>query len=128
MCHLCRCWPAFRPCPGLFRLASSRDAVTCVDSVYLPLTHQQLVTWTMQFPARLSQKVWLRFGAYSADIALTCSLLILYTHCVDFCSGVFEVGVHIADVTHFVKPDTALDKIAASRSTSVYLVQRVCSR
>ncbi|KAK3586758.1 hypothetical protein CHS0354_023484 [Potamilus streckersoni] len=37
----------------------------------------------------------------------------------------FEVGVHIADVSYFVKEDTELDKIAASRSTSVYLVQKV---
>jgi len=36
-----------------------------------------------------------------------------------------EIGVHIADVSHFVKPNTALDKEAAIRSTSVYLVDRV---
>ncbi|KAJ8727450.1 hypothetical protein PYW07_001569 [Mythimna separata] len=36
----------------------------------------------------------------------------------------YEVGVHIADVTHFVRPNTALDKEAASRSTTVYLVGR----
>ncbi|XP_049870396.1 exosome complex exonuclease RRP44 [Pectinophora gossypiella] len=36
----------------------------------------------------------------------------------------FEVGVHIADVTYFVRPDTALDKEAASRSTTVYLVDK----
>ena len=41
-------------------------------------------------------------------------------------NGDLEVGVHIADVTHFVKPGTALDKEAYSRSTSVYLVDRVC--
>ncbi|VVD03099.1 unnamed protein product, partial [Leptidea sinapis] len=34
----------------------------------------------------------------------------------------YEVGVHIADVTHFVRPNTALDQEAASRSTTVYLV------
>ncbi|CAG4919042.1 unnamed protein product [Colias eurytheme] len=34
----------------------------------------------------------------------------------------YEVGVHIADVTYFVRPNTALDKEAASRSTTVYLV------
>ncbi len=41
-------------------------------------------------------------------------------------NGNWEVGVHIADVSHFVKEDTALDKEAYERSTSVYLPDRVC--
>ena len=36
-----------------------------------------------------------------------------------------EVGVHIADVSYFVAPGTALDKVASERATSVYLVQKV---
>ncbi|XP_075971510.1 exosome complex exonuclease RRP44-like protein Dis3 [Anticarsia gemmatalis] len=36
----------------------------------------------------------------------------------------YQVGVHIADVTHFVRPNTAIDKEAANRSTTVYLVDR----
>ena len=40
-------------------------------------------------------------------------------------NGNTEIGIHIADVTHFVKPGTALDKEAYQRSTSVYLVDRV---
>jgi ribonuclease R len=40
-------------------------------------------------------------------------------------NGNAEVGVHIADVTHYVRPGTALDKEALERSTSVYLVDRV---
>lgn len=39
--------------------------------------------------------------------------------------GKWEVGIHIADVTHYVKPDTILDKEAYDRGTSVYLVDRV---
>ncbi len=39
--------------------------------------------------------------------------------------GNWEVGVHIADVTHYVKPDTIIDREAQSRATSVYLVDRV---
>ena len=39
-------------------------------------------------------------------------------------NGNLEIGVHIADVTHFLKPGTALDKEAYERSTSVYLVDR----
>jgi ribonuclease R len=40
-------------------------------------------------------------------------------------NGNYEVGVHIADVSHYVKPDTKLDKEAYERATSVYLVDRV---
>jgi protein SSD1 len=38
--------------------------------------------------------------------------------------GTYEIGVHIADVSYFVKPNTALDRDARKRATSVYLVQR----
>ncbi len=38
--------------------------------------------------------------------------------------GNMEVGVHIADVTHYVKPGSALEKVAQERATSVYLVDR----
>ena len=38
--------------------------------------------------------------------------------------GLWEVGVHIADVSHYVAPDSALDKEARQRGTSVYLVDR----
>lgn len=36
----------------------------------------------------------------------------------------YDVGVHIADVSHFVKVNTPLDRDARKRATSVYLVQR----
>jgi len=38
--------------------------------------------------------------------------------------GTYDIGVHIADVSYFVKPNTALDRDARKRATSVYLVQR----
>lgn len=38
--------------------------------------------------------------------------------------GTYDIGVHIADVSYFVKPNTALDRDAKKRATSVYLVQR----
>jgi len=38
--------------------------------------------------------------------------------------GNIEVGVHIADVTHYVKPQSVIDKEAVERATSVYLVDR----
>jgi len=37
----------------------------------------------------------------------------------------YEIGIHIADVSHYVKPDTILDEEAYQRATSVYLVDRV---
>ena len=39
-------------------------------------------------------------------------------------NGNYEVGVHIADVTYYVKPGSAVDKEAQERGTSVYLVDR----
>ncbi len=40
-------------------------------------------------------------------------------------NGHWEVGIHIADVSHYVKPNSILDKEAFVRATSVYLVDRV---
>ena len=40
-------------------------------------------------------------------------------------NGNWEVGVHIADVTHYVTPNTIIEEEAESRATSVYLVDRV---
>lgn len=38
---------------------------------------------------------------------------------------IHQVGVHIADVTHFIRPGTALDAEAANRGTTVYLTDKV---
>lgn len=45
-------------------------------------------------------------------------------HCRPISDDKLEVGVHIADVSHFIRPYTALDTEAASRSTTVYLVNK----
>ena len=42
----------------------------------------------------------------------------------ELADGRFELGVHIADVSHYVRPGTELDKEAFRRATSVYLVDR----
>ncbi|EMD61752.1 hypothetical protein GGP41_004333 [Bipolaris sorokiniana] len=39
-------------------------------------------------------------------------------------NGNYQVGVHIADVSHFVKPNNAMDKEASQRGTTVYLVDK----
>lgn len=40
-------------------------------------------------------------------------------------NGNWEVGIHIADVTHYVRPNTIIEDEAQNRATSVYLVDRV---
>lgn len=54
-------------------------------------------------------------GCTDIDDALHCRLLP---------NGNYDVGVHIADVSHFIRPNTAIDKEAASRATTVYLVDK----
>lgn len=46
-------------------------------------------------------------------------------HCKKLEDGLFEVGVHIADVSFFVRRGTALDEVAEERGTSTYMVQKV---
>ena len=46
-------------------------------------------------------------------------------HITQLDNGEFELGVHIADVSYFLKQDDALDAEAMQRATSVYLVQKV---
>lgn len=43
---------------------------------------------------------------------------------VQLANGNYEVGVHIADVSHYVRPGTEIEKEAVKRATSVYLVDR----
>eukprot|EP00884_Botryococcus_braunii_P014654 jgi/Botrbrau1/2318/Bobra.39_1s0007.1 len=45
-------------------------------------------------------------------------------HFIPLPNGNVQVGVHIADVTHFLRPGTPLDHEAASRATTTYLVER----
>ena len=45
-------------------------------------------------------------------------------HARTLANGNIEVGVHIADVSHFVKPDNAMDAEASIRGTTVYLVDK----
>lgn len=54
-------------------------------------------------------------GCKDIDDAMSCQPL---------SNGNFRVGVHIADVTHFVHPRTAVDLEAAERCTTVYLVEK----
>ncbi|KAG0362050.1 hypothetical protein BGZ54_008789 [Gamsiella multidivaricata] len=44
--------------------------------------------------------------------------------CIRLEDGTYEIGVHIADVSHFIKVGSALDREAKARATTVYLVQK----
>lgn len=55
-------------------------------------------------------------GAKDLDDALSCTLL---------ANGNVEVGIHIADVTHFLKPNTPLDNDARQKANSIYLTETV---
>lgn len=54
--------------------------------------------------------------AKDLDDALSCVLLP---------NGNYDIGIHISDVSYFVKHGTPLDEIAEKLATSVYLVQKV---
>ncbi|XP_005070389.1 exosome complex exonuclease RRP44 isoform X1 [Mesocricetus auratus] len=45
-------------------------------------------------------------------------------HCRELSNGNLEVGVHIADVSHFIRPGNALDQESARRGTTVYLCEK----
>ena len=45
-------------------------------------------------------------------------------HCIELPNGNYQCGVHIADVSSFIRPNTAIDDEAKRRSTTVYLVDK----
>lgn len=45
--------------------------------------------------------------------------------CRELENGAYEVGIHIADVSHYVQPNDPIDKEAQERGTSIYMVDRV---
>ena len=59
-------------------------------------------------------------------IAVVCAGIVIKDNVVQpLGDDIYELGVHIADVSYFIPPGSALDYEARSRCTSVYLVQRV---
>lgn len=80
-------------------------------------------------PANLNDPGWL--GRQDLRDLLVCSIdppgcvdIDDALHAKPLPNGNFEVGVHIADVSHFVKPGNAMDAEASIRGTTVYLVDR----
>jgi exosome complex exonuclease DIS3/RRP44 len=61
-----------------------------------------------------------------SDLTPGCTDIDDALHIRELPDGNFEVGVHIADVSHFIRPSTALDTEAARRGTTVYLANKRC--
>lgn len=93
----------------------SREVMAC-----LPIEGER---WQIP-PEELARRLDLRhLGVCSID-PVGCRDIDDALHCRTLPNGNFEVGVHIADVSHFVRPDTPIDREAAHRCTTVYLVDR----
>lgn len=75
------------------------------ETLYLPSLHAML-------NIEITSKFDLFTGCTDIDDALHSRVLE---------NGNWEFGVHIADVSHFLRPNNAMDKEAAHRCTSVYL-------
>ncbi|KAM5155971.1 DIS3-like exonuclease 2 isoform 3-T5 [Callospermophilus lateralis] len=84
----------------------------------------QSLPWTIP-PEELSKRRDLRKDCIFTIDPSTARDLDDALSCRPLADGTFEVGVHIADVSYFVPEGSHLDKVAADRATSVYLVQKV---
>ena len=143
-------WPADSPYPlghyvstlGPIGDADAETAAVLLeadvdDRPFAPAVHACVppLPWQFDETTHLSQQPWredhraLRVcsvdppGCRDIDDALSC-------RAIDFLDGdrtkprTFELGVHIADVTSFLKPNTAMDDEARRRGTTTYLVNR----
>ena len=84
-------------------------------------THEE---WTIP-PEEIAQRRDLRAHRIFSIDPLTARDLDDALSCTALGDGTFEVGVHIADVSHFIPQGSALDKEAAHRATSTYMPHTV---
>uniref|UniRef100_A0A061SEE0 Dis3-like exonuclease 2 n=1 Tax=Tetraselmis sp. GSL018 TaxID=582737 RepID=A0A061SEE0_9CHLO len=99
---------------GIVEADFPQDALDCLPAIPWSISEDELAKRRDFRPARVFTIDPLT--ARDLDDALSVEALP---------GGLLRIGVHIADVSHFVKPQTPLDEVASQRSTSVYLVQRV---
>ena len=93
-----------------------------LDSFFLYFLNQDL-PWIIT-PEDVEKRVDLRKVAICSVDPPGCTDIDDALHCIALENGNYEVGVHIADVSHFIRPGTAIDQEAANRSTTVYLTDR----
>eukprot|EP00041_Stephanoeca_diplocostata_P030077 m.901067 g.901067 ORF g.901067 m.901067 type:complete len:183 (-) comp23686_c1_seq18:1717-2265(-) len=91
----------------------------------MPLSHTCMITNAGKIPEQeLASRRDLREEQICSIDPLTARDLDDALHFTALENGDFEIGVHIADVSYFMKPGTKLDEIASRRATSTYLVNR----
>lgn len=97
-----------------FPLEFNRDTTAEADALQTSITEEEILRRRDMRPTptlTIDPE-----DAKDFDDALSCQLLD---------NGNYEIGVHIADVSHYVAPNSAMDREAQYRATSVYLVDRV---
>lgn len=98
------------------------------DVIIKPFTEAALAclppdNWTIS-TEELARRVDLRSVCVASVDPPGCKDIDDALHCRVLPNGNYEVGVHIADVSHFIDADSALDLEASERCTTVYLVER----
>ena len=96
-------------------------SLTLSLSLSLTLTLSLSLSLTLSLSLSLSLPLSLSPPFPSLPLSLYLSLSWIHRH---LKKGVTELGVHIADVSHFVRPGSLSDQEARRRSTSVYLADR----
>ena len=105
----------------------SDEALAClptVPTVSDPVTGKPIKKWSIPPDERANRRDFTETRVVSIDPP-TARDLDDALHCEFQKDGTLKVGVHIADVSFFVEPGTALDDEARKRATSTYLVDRV---
>ncbi|WRX31149.1 Ribonuclease II/R - like 3 [Theobroma cacao] len=100
-----------------------QNAIPCTDFPPLVLSCLPNIPWEIPMEEFQSRKDLRDLCVFTIDPS-TASDLDDALSVERLSNGSFRIGVHIADVSYFVLPNTALDKEAQIRSTSVYMLQR----
>ena len=91
-------------------------------------TKCKFILFNKSFVLSLNVKPFLSFNIQSHVLIVkdlpNVGVVALVKSRIELPNGNFEVGVHIADVTHYVRPGSVVDEEARTRGTSVYLVDR----
>lgn len=120
----------FQHCLGPSPLKMRRKELIWDTLPFVQWTHRDVQTLMMHYIVLLCPMEIFRYLSFSIRL-FSVSVIqksrfddFFYECFVTWFLVYFQVGVHIADVSHFIRPGTAIDKEAANRSTTVYLTDR----